>query len=89
MRRDHPEMISRTGHDWIRLGGGAGALLAKVVTRDEFRAETLDFLIEQRPARGPQRRGQGAPATRSRASEQEKTLEDSVKTFEEHEAGQW
>ena len=33
------EMVSRTGHEWLRLGGG---LLAKLVTRQEFRAETED-----------------------------------------------
>ena len=34
-------MISRTGHEWLRLPGRKG-LLAKLVTRQEFRAETED-----------------------------------------------
>lgn len=35
------DMISRTGHEWLRLPGRKG-LLAKLVTRQEFRAETED-----------------------------------------------
>ncbi|CAE7255500.1 CRY2 [Symbiodinium natans] len=48
VRRKHPEMVSRTGHEWLRLGGG---LLAKLVTRQEFRAETEDFIFYQGPTR--------------------------------------
>ncbi|OLP98304.1 Cryptochrome-2 [Symbiodinium microadriaticum] len=50
VRRKHPEMVSRTGHEWLRLGGG---LLAKLVTRQEFRAETEDFIFYQ----GPRQKG--------------------------------
>ena len=35
------EMIARNGHEWLRLPGRKG-LLAKVVTRQEFRADTED-----------------------------------------------
>jgi hypothetical protein len=34
-------MIARNGHEWLRLPGRKG-LLAKVVTRQEFRADTED-----------------------------------------------
>ncbi|CAE7868920.1 CRY2 [Symbiodinium necroappetens] len=50
VRRKHPEMVSRTGHEWLRLGGG---LLAKLVTRQEFRTETEDFIFYQ----GPRQKG--------------------------------
>merc|ERR1712232_1047730 len=50
VRKKHPEMISRCGHEWLKLPGRKG-LLAKLVTRDEFRAETEDFLTRQTPAR--------------------------------------
>lgn len=33
------EMIARNGHEWLRLPGRKG-LLAKLVTRQEFRADT-------------------------------------------------
>eukprot|EP00929_Paragymnodinium_shiwhaense_P104538 TRINITY_DN69052_c0_g1_i1.p1 TRINITY_DN69052_c0_g1~~TRINITY_DN69052_c0_g1_i1.p1 ORF type:complete len:900 (+),score=154.66 TRINITY_DN69052_c0_g1_i1:83-2782(+) len=46
VRQRHPEMVSRTGHEWMKLPG-RGNLLAKLVTRDEFRAETQDFLLYQ------------------------------------------
>ena len=38
------EMVSRTGHEWLRLGGG---LLAKLVTRQEFaqRPRTVPLLL--------------------------------------------
>eukprot|EP00930_Biecheleria_cincta_P037073 TRINITY_DN25425_c0_g1_i1.p1 TRINITY_DN25425_c0_g1~~TRINITY_DN25425_c0_g1_i1.p1 ORF type:complete len:904 (-),score=134.55 TRINITY_DN25425_c0_g1_i1:78-2789(-) len=48
VRRNHPEMISRTGHEWLKLPG-RGGLLAKCVTRQEFRAETEDFIFFQGP----------------------------------------
>ncbi|CAK0806949.1 unnamed protein product, partial [Prorocentrum cordatum] len=60
VRRRHPEMVSRCGHEWLRLPG-RGGLLAKLVTRDEFRAETEDFLVRQTPARrGAARKPLGA-----------------------------
>ena len=34
-------MIARNGHEWLRLPGRKG-LLAKVVTHQEFRADTED-----------------------------------------------
>jgi len=49
VRRLHPEMVSRTGHEWLKLPG-RGGLLAKCVTRLEFRAETEDFILYQNPA---------------------------------------
>eukprot|EP00928_Gymnodinium_smaydae_P065329 TRINITY_DN48493_c0_g1_i1.p1 TRINITY_DN48493_c0_g1~~TRINITY_DN48493_c0_g1_i1.p1 ORF type:complete len:391 (+),score=37.23 TRINITY_DN48493_c0_g1_i1:726-1898(+) len=59
VRRQHPEMISRTGHEWLKLPG-RGGLLAKCVTRQEFRAETEDFLLYQAPQRRPLGRSVGA-----------------------------
>ncbi|CAE8674392.1 unnamed protein product [Polarella glacialis] len=53
VRRKHPEMVARTGHEWLKLPGKKG-LLAKVVTRQEFRAETEDFIYYQGPARSEQ-----------------------------------
>lgn len=51
LRKRHPEMIARNGHEWLRLPGRKG-LLAKVVTRQEFRADTEDFIFYQsRPGR--------------------------------------
>jgi len=49
VRKWHPEMVARGGHEWLKLPG-RGGLLAKVVTRDEFRADTTDFLFVQTPA---------------------------------------
>ncbi|CAJ1445271.1 unnamed protein product, partial [Effrenium voratum] len=51
VRRRHPDMISRTGHEWLRLPGRRG-LLAKLVTRQEFRADTEDFIFYQGRGKG-------------------------------------
>merc|ERR1712014_486895 len=62
-RGRHPEMVSRTGHEWLKLPG-RGGLLAKCVTRLEFRAETEDFLLYQ----GPQRKENAKPSSRSKGA---------------------
>lgn len=50
VRRKHPEMVARGGHEWLKLPG-RGGLLAKLVTRPEFRADTEDFIFKQTPGR--------------------------------------
>jgi len=85
VRRAHPELISRTGHEWLRLGGG---LLAKVVTRDEFRAETEDFILEQRAGRTWTRNSRAGRSTASGADAAACALADAIQQFESHETGQ-
>eukprot|EP00927_Polykrikos_kofoidii_P070662 TRINITY_DN67073_c0_g1_i1.p1 TRINITY_DN67073_c0_g1~~TRINITY_DN67073_c0_g1_i1.p1 ORF type:complete len:1012 (+),score=123.63 TRINITY_DN67073_c0_g1_i1:369-3038(+) len=65
VRRKNPEMVSNTGHEWLKLPG-RGGLLAKCVTRLEFRAETEDFLLYQSPARRSAS-AKGAPLSKSRS----------------------
>jgi len=56
-------MVSRTGHEWLKLPG-RGGLLAKCVTRLEFRAETEEFLLYQ----GPQRKLNGGAKSATSSS---------------------
>ena len=65
VRQRHPELVARNGHEWLRLPGRKG-LLAKLVTRQEFRADTAawrelevgrdakeDFIFYQGPGMAP------------------------------------
>eukprot|EP00434_Breviolum_minutum_P013749 symbB.v1.2.012126.t1/scaffold827.1/size159509/1 len=65
VRQKHPDMISRTGHEWLRLPGRKG-LLAKLVSRQEFRAETEDFIFYQSRGVAP---GRGRDARASDANQ--------------------
>mmetsp|Transcript_51581 Transcript_51581/g.122716 ORF Transcript_51581/g.122716 Transcript_51581/m.122716 type:complete len:856 (-) Transcript_51581:136-2703(-) len=78
VRRQHPEMVARTGHEWLKLPGRVG-LLAKVVTRDEFRAETEDFIFYQ----GPQQ----SSASRRRGDARSDALADAVTRYEQQGPG--
>jgi len=82
VRRTHPEMVSRTGHEWLKLPG-RGGLLAKCVTRQEFRAETEDFLLYQ----GPQQKRSSGKAKASHGNDAScSVLCDMVKRHESGEA---
>jgi len=67
VRRQNPAMISRTGHEWLKLPGRNG-LLAKCVTRLEFRAETEDFLLYQGPPKKGKGKGKDARSSQSNSA---------------------
>lgn len=71
VRRKNPEIVARSGHEWLSLPNRKG-LLAKVVTRHEFRAETEDFIFFQ----GPQRH------ERPRAGTQKEAMLDAARSLD-------